>query len=153
MWIGYSPRNVSARCAMISNKLELLCRTSSDDESEITAKKTTPFISTAMRTLRASSFSSQNSNQASHNCQNEIITHHADPFERVLEMLEYIQIWPKSRGLGCVTSAPAADENRDAGFTRFRVDAHNIKAICVHSTERGTIWTFGLFSSAVRGRL
>ena len=26
---------------MISNKLELLCRTSSDDESEITAKKTT----------------------------------------------------------------------------------------------------------------
>ena len=43
-----------------------------------------------------------------------------------------IQIWPKSRGLGCVTSAPAADENRDAGFTRFRVDAHNIKAICVH---------------------
>ena len=45
----------------------------------------------------------------------------------------FVQIWPKSRGLGCVTSAPAADENRDAGFTRFRVDAHNIKAICVHN--------------------
>ena len=45
--------------------------------------------------------------------------------------MRHVQIWPKSRGLGCVTSAPAADENRDAGFTRFRVDAHNIKAICV----------------------
>ena len=44
-----------------------------------------------------------------------------------------VQIWPKSRGLGCVTSVPAADENRDAGFTQFRVDAHNIKAICVHN--------------------
>ena len=42
-----------------------------------------------------------------------------------------VQIWPKSRGLGCVTSAPAADENRDAGFTRFRVEPSNIDAICV----------------------